>query len=123
MAIAGDVEKKKEREYSLDHVVSRVLLAGVLASVVLMLLGMVLLALNPGLAQANVLPAGQVLKLVPHFHPMALIDLGLLVLLLTPLARVIIAGLGFALEGDWLFASIALLVLAVLVISLVVGSA
>ncbi len=123
MAIAGDVEKKKEREYSLDHVVSRVLLAGVLASVVLMLLGMVLLALNPGLAQANVLPVGQVLKLVPHFHPMALIDLGLLVLLLTPLARVIIAGLGFALEGDWLFASIALLVLAVLVISLVVGSA
>ncbi|MDN5326612.1 MAG: hypothetical protein PWP41_1308 [Moorella sp. (in: firmicutes)] len=123
MAIAGDVEKKNEREYSLDHVVSRVLLAGVLASVVLMLLGMVLLALNPGLAQANVLPVGQVLKLVPHFHPMALIDLGLLVLLLTPLARVIIAGLGFALEGDWLFASIALLVLAVLVISLVVGSA
>ncbi|AKX93114.1 DUF1634 domain-containing protein [Neomoorella thermoacetica] len=123
MAIAGDVEKNKNREYSLDHVVSRVLLAGVLTSVVLMLLGMGLLALNPGLAQANVLPVSQVLKLIPHFHPMALIDLGLLVLLLTPLARVIITGLGFALEGDWLFAAIALLVLVVLVISLAVGSA
>ncbi|MGI9861316.1 DUF1634 domain-containing protein [Moorella naiadis] len=123
MAVADSARRGQAREYNLEHVVSRVLLAGVLISVVLMLLGMGLLALNPGLSQSHVLPVGQVLKLAPNLHPMALIDLGLIVLLLTPLARVIITGLGFALERDWLFAAISLTVMVILFISLAAGSA
>ncbi|MDN5361274.1 MAG: hypothetical protein PWP70_321 [Moorella sp. (in: firmicutes)] len=123
MAVADRARRGQAREYNLEHVVSRVLLAGVLTSVVLMLLGMGILVLKPELAQSSVLPVGQVLKLAPHFQPMALIDLGLIVLLLTPLARVIITGLGFALERDWLFAAISLTVMVILFISLAVGSA
>ncbi|MDN5344585.1 MAG: hypothetical protein PWQ18_696 [Clostridia bacterium] len=121
--MAASVGKERDRQYALEHFVSRVLLIGVLTSVVLMLLGMGLLAFNPGLASDHVMPVGQVLREAIRLQPMALIDLGLIVLLLTPLARVIITGFGFALEKDWLFAAVSLGVLVILIISLAVGSA
>lgn len=53
-----------------------------------------------------------------HLRGEALIQLGLLVLIATPVARVVFAVAGFALERDRLYAFISLVVLAVLVYSL-----
>jgi uncharacterized membrane protein len=47
-----------------------------------------------------------------------LIQFGLLLLIATPVARVIFAMGGFALERDWLYVAVSLLVLIVLVASL-----
>ena len=51
----------------------------------------------------------------------ALLDLGLLVLILTPLLRVVVLGSGWALERQWRFALVALVVLILLSLSLVIG--
>lgn len=48
----------------------------------------------------------------------AVTQLGLLVLIATPVARVALAGLGFALERDRLYAGVALLVLGLLAFGL-----
>ena len=50
-----------------------------------------------------------------------IIALGLLVLVATPIARVIFAIIGFARERDWLYTVVSLIVLAVLAFSLVHG--
>ncbi|HLI02981.1 MAG TPA: DUF1634 domain-containing protein [Terracidiphilus sp.] len=47
-----------------------------------------------------------------------LMQLGLLLLIATPVARVIMAVFGFALERDWLYFVVSLIVLAVLLASL-----
>jgi uncharacterized membrane protein len=47
-------------------------------------------------------------------QPLAIAQLGLMVLLATPVSRVAISVVGFALEGDRLYAAITLLVLAIL---------
>lgn len=47
-----------------------------------------------------------------------LIQLGLLLLIATPVARVAMAVAGFAMERDWLYVSVSAVVLAVLVYSL-----
>jgi uncharacterized membrane protein len=47
-----------------------------------------------------------------------LIQLGLLLLIATPVARVAFSVIGFALEKDWMYAGITLTVLALLVYSL-----
>jgi uncharacterized membrane protein len=52
---------------------------------------------------------------------LGVIQFGLLVLIATPVARVVFAALAFALERDWLYVGVTLLVLAVLVYSLTAG--
>jgi uncharacterized membrane protein len=52
-------------------------------------------------------------------RPIAIAQLGLLVLVATPVVRVLASVIGFALEGDRLYAAITLGVLAILLISLV----
>lgn len=51
-------------------------------------------------------------------HALAIIQFGLLLLIATPVARVVFSVFGFALEGDYLYTTIALIVLAVLLYSL-----
>jgi uncharacterized membrane protein len=60
---------------------------------------------------------GQAVRL----HPRAIIQLGLLVLIATPIARVVFAVVAFALEKDWLYVGVTLIVLGVLGYSLFAG--
>jgi uncharacterized membrane protein len=53
-----------------------------------------------------------------RLHGEGLIQLGLLLLIATPIARVVFAVAGFALERDRLYACISLIVLAILIFSL-----
>jgi uncharacterized membrane protein len=53
-----------------------------------------------------------------HLHSEGLIQLGLLLLIATPVARVAFAIVGFYLERDRMYAIVSLIVLAVLVFSL-----
>jgi len=56
-------------------------------------------------------------KLVPaalSFHGRDIMQLGLIVLIATPIARVLFSALGFLLEKDYLYVGICLLVLAII---------
>jgi uncharacterized membrane protein len=53
-----------------------------------------------------------------EFNARAFIQLGLLLLIATPVARVAFSVIGFALEKDWMYVGITLIVLALLIYSL-----
>jgi uncharacterized membrane protein len=53
-----------------------------------------------------------------EFDPLAIIQLGLLILIATPVARVVFSIAGFALERDWLYIGVTIIVLALLLYSL-----
>ena len=57
------------------------------------------------------------------WQPLAIIQLGILVLIATPVARVLFSMLGFALERDWMYVAITAIVLALLLYSLISPSA
>jgi uncharacterized membrane protein len=59
-----------------------------------------------------------ILRSAAEFHSDGLIQLGILLLIATPVARVVLAVAGFALEGDWLYVAVSMIVLAVLFASL-----
>jgi uncharacterized membrane protein len=59
-----------------------------------------------------------ILQSAAHGQSAAIIEIGLLLLILTPVARVAIALAGFLLERDRLYAVVSLIVLAILVFSL-----
>lgn len=85
------------RPSHLNRVIEAVLTAGVLASGGLML-------------------AGLVLERTP------LLQWGIVVLMLTPVARVVVVTLGLALEREWTFALISLWILTVLASSMYVAA-
>lgn len=62
-------------------------------------------------------PAG-IIRQVPTGNSNAIIQLGLLLLIATPIARVVFAAFGFFAEKDWLYVAVSILVLAVLMYSL-----
>lgn len=53
--------------------------------------------------------------------PLAIIALGLLILLATPVLRVAVSIVAFALERDWRYTAITTLVLAILIVSFLLG--
>jgi uncharacterized membrane protein len=60
----------------------------------------------------------QILKGALQGHATAIIQLGILLLIITPGLRVLFVGIGYVIERDWLYVSVAAIVLAVLVSSL-----
>jgi uncharacterized membrane protein len=105
----------------LRHVVHYSLLCGVALSGLVLVIGLTL-----GLGQAPVEH-----KTPPHLAALlrqafsgqstAVLNLGLLILLLTPLFRVATLSLGWAIRRQWLFAAVAALVLALLLTSMFLG--
>jgi uncharacterized membrane protein len=76
------------------------------------------------LTSTAILAVGLLLALVaPSFGPaLAIIRVGLLVLLLTPVARVVASVFEYAKERDWLFALLTFVVLVIILGSLLVGT-
>ena len=64
----------------------------------------------------------QIVQQAIALRPLGLIQFGLLLLIATPVARVLFSVLGFALERDWMYVTLTLLVLALLVYTLTSGS-
>jgi uncharacterized membrane protein len=64
----------------------------------------------------------QIVNQAMELSPLGLIQFGLLLLIATPVARVLFSVLGFGLERDWMYVVITLLVLALLVYTLSSGS-
>lgn len=56
-----------------------------------------------------------------HFRGRAIIQFGIILLIATPICRVLLSAIGFASEKDYLYVSIAMLVLAIITVSMLGG--
>ncbi len=89
----------------LERILGIVLRAGSLTSTAILALGLLLALAVPSLGAAH-----------------TIMRVGLLVLLLTPVARVVASVLEYVNERDWLFALLTFLVLVIILGSLLVGT-
>jgi uncharacterized membrane protein len=127
----------READQRLELAIATLLRIGVIAAAALVALGGVLAMRHPGapvpsythFQQPGTLPSGAhaLTSIAGVFRHLAdpsgasIIELGLLVLIATPIARVVFAVFGFARERDYLYVVISLLVLGILVVSLLHG--
>ena len=119
MAAMGESPETKR----LERWVHRSLLAGLAVSGVLLLAGLAV-ALARGEKTpptARVSSWAAVRHLARTERATALLNLGLIALVATPVVRVIVLGTGWAVNRDWRFAAVALVVLVLLGLSLVLG--
>jgi uncharacterized membrane protein len=111
----------KFSEEQSERAIAVVLRYGSLISTLVMALGLGLMLLRgptTSLATYHRVRLSQLLTLVVRFDPAALTEFGVLLLLLTPLFRILVATIGFALERDLKYALIALGVLSVVLLSI-----
>lgn len=126
----------------MELMISYVLRVGVLLSAAIILAGVLLFAIRQDTGYAKVLPHH--LQALLSFHqtsgpgffptsleevgrgavagrPYAIICLGILLLIATPVVRVALSVLFFLVQGDWLYVGITLFVLGVLLLSMFAG--
>lgn len=129
---AADVPHHGPTDERVEQVVGNLLRIGVIASAVVVFAGGLLLLLHEGRQPAPDLhefhaepeelrSLDGVLHQTAALRSAALIMLGLLMLIATPVARVLFSVIAFALQRDHLYVVITLIVLAVLLYSLFSG--
>ena len=116
-------------DYKLEQIIGALLRAGVILSAIVVFAGGVLYLVRHGSERPDYRtfhePPAQLRSVNGTVHEAlkwqsdGIMQLGLLLLILTPIARVVFSAVGFAMEGDRLYVGITLLVLAVLIVSLV----
>jgi uncharacterized membrane protein len=108
-------------QHFLQHWVHRTLLAGLVISSALLICGIVAMLVQ-GHEQV---PRHESLSALLHeaaaLNGPAITTLGLLVLMITPMMRVIVLLIGWTLERNTVFATVALVVLGLLILSLSLG--
>jgi len=105
----------------IERPIALALLAGMLLSVALMLVGVGLLIAHPGASGPRVLPIGRAVAVAAVMRPDGWISLGVYALILTPVARVLMALGSFAWLRDWKYAAISSVVLTAMAAAFVLG--
>lgn len=125
-----------EEDQRLEVAIATLLRIGVISAAVLVCIGGLLVLRHPGApvpdytvfhAPGTAVSGAAIHSIAAVFHHLrdgsgaSIIALGLLVLIATPIARVVFAIVGFARERDLLYTVISFIVLAILIFSLVHG--
>ena len=118
----------RELDHRIENMMGRLLQAGVLlASVVVLFGGILYLKAHEGITKNYSAFTSEpsflrhpvdLCRLLMTGDPTAIVQFGVLLLIATPIARVVFAAIGFAVERDRLYVVISLLVLAVLIFGL-----
>ena len=96
---------------------------GVLVSVGVLLAGLVIAVLQGSGFPAEALEPGQLLGPLSRLEPRALLSLGILVLMLTPVVRVALSFVAFLRGRDRVYIAITLVVLLNLLVGFLLGTA
>jgi len=108
----------------LETSVARVLKAGTYAAIALVALGVLIMAID-GRTPLDVAPAldpGRLLADIVALRPAGFLWLGVLVILATPPARVLVALIGYLRSGEREMALVAVLILMVIALGVVAGT-
>jgi uncharacterized membrane protein len=104
-----------------EHAISVVLRYGAIVSTLIMAAGVVLAMFRGSLGASSAYRLIHPRDLLPpllRLEPVAIVETGILLLLFTPIARIVVAVIGFALERDLKYVLISLGVLAIVLLSI-----
>lgn len=110
-----------EDRHQLQHWVHRTLLAGLVISALLLVCGIAAMLAQGHEEVPRHDSLSTLLQEAARFNGPAVTTLGLLVLMITPMMRVVVLLVGWTLERTWIFAAVALVVLGLLILSLSLG--
>jgi uncharacterized membrane protein len=124
---------KKFRDTDMQLLLGQVLRAGTVISICVVFFGGIIYLARHGQSIANYKQFKGIPDFVSNakglfngaitFRGQAIIQLGIILLIATPIMRVVFSTVGFALEKDYLYVGISLLVLCIICFSMINGHA
>lgn len=111
------------KEHQVDHLIHYTLLTGVSVSAILLVAGLSIVLVRGTPRPEVAPPLSEILRQALMANGVDLIYLGLLLLMITPVVRVMMLIYGYARVGWWRFALISLLVLLLLGVGFALGIA
>jgi len=124
---------KKFKDTDMQSLLGHVLRGGTIISISVVFLGGIIYLYRHGHTVVNYKPFVGIPDFVKHFPGViysalntkgqAIIQIGIILLIATPILRVICSAIGFVLEKDHLYTGISLLVLFIIFMSMVSGHA
>ncbi len=105
----------------IERPIALVLMVGTILSVVLLLIGIALLVLGASHGAVRLLFPLEAIRSAASLHADGWLSLGILVLILTPVLRVIMAIGSFAWIRDWRYVVVSTVVLAAMAAALLLG--
>ncbi len=115
-------------DYDIEAVMGKLLITGVIISGAMILSGGIYYLIQYGFSiphfktfrgePSNLRSVSKIITGVIHLDSLSIIQLGLLLLIATPIARVIFAVIGFFMEKDFLYVLISLIVLGIIAYSI-----
>ena len=115
-------------DYDIESVMGRLLITGVIISGSLILFGGVYYLIQKGFTipqyktfigePSHLRSVKQIIAGVTRFDSLSIIQLGLLLLIATPISRVIFSVIGFLFEKDYMYVAISLIVLIIIAYSI-----
>ncbi|HEX5827378.1 MAG TPA: DUF1634 domain-containing protein [Candidatus Limnocylindrales bacterium] len=118
------LERQRAASEDVEAVIARLLYAGTVTGVALLAVGVVLMAVNGVSPESATFPAFDPATVVADLvamRPEGWLWAGIVVLIATPIARVIGELITFAVRGDRLMAGVALAILGVIALSVAVA--
>jgi uncharacterized membrane protein len=124
-------EARQAADVEMDRIMAILLRSGVLIAAAIVLVGGIIFVTRHSQITdyrtfqgepAELRTISGILQLAREGHGRGLIQLGLLLLIATPVARVLFSVLAFARQKDWTYVAVTLIVLALLTYSLLGGS-
>jgi uncharacterized membrane protein len=121
IALPVEEEERAKEQRGLDQAIHKLLVVGLVISVALILFGLFLdLTLHREIP-TSIPHLAEIFTRVTALRPSGFLSLGLLVLIITPVVRVLGSFLAFVYERDWRYAAITFVVLVVVTLSIVLG--
>ena len=114
-------EHEVPREDAIYQGAVRILRGGFALSAIVLVLGVAWSLVDRHPLSAEVLPFQKIPRALADGNPSALIDLGILLMMLTPVLTVLAIALSFSRLGERRFFSLSLGVLAILVVSIAIS--
>jgi len=114
----GAVSSKDNRLYKWLYFTLR---SGIACSLCLVCLGFILASITKAELTDAVIPPDQFFHRILELDPLAIITLGILILVLTPLSSIVLAMIAFLMEKDKLYLGISIAIVCILVLSLVLA--
>jgi len=125
--------KKTATDVDIQHIIGWILRVGVISSMLVVFVGGCLYLYRHGHEQVHykdfvgipgfVHSASGIIHGILTWRGRAIIQAGIILLIATPVIRIIFSAIGFVLEKDWLYTGITLLVLAIILTSALTGNA
>lgn len=125
--------KMKFKDKDMQLLLGQVLRAGTIISISIVFIGGVVFLYRHGFSIANYRVFNGVPDFVQHpsgieygilnFKGQAIIQFGIILLIATPIVRVLFSAIGFVLEKDYMYVVISLLVLSIIFLSMMSGHA